>query len=149
MNKQDAIICDIDNTLLDSSIPEYAMDQMTRLFDVKTGFEAFDGLAHKCIKNEWCYRLLYELTNSKTIEVLFITARGDNLRLLTESYLTFDFNWKLFMRQSGDRRPDPIVKEEIIEQLECKYNFILAIDDKEENCAMFKSHGIPVLKVYL
>lgn len=54
----------------------------------------------------------------------------------------------LFLRRSGDRRPDDIVKREIYERLILpEYDVQIALDDRDRVVAMWRSFGITCLQV--
>jgi hypothetical protein len=54
----------------------------------------------------------------------------------------------LFMRSGGDHRKDSVVKEEILlTHILPFYTPILAVDDREAVCEVWRRYNIPVLKV--
>ena len=146
-----AIIVDIDFTLLDSYIPVTLKELGDKYRD--NGGSVWDEFyvnLHLCVKNDWCYILIDQMTLDNDLTVLFITGRNEKVRKQTEKFLKFahKIKYELHMRKEDDNRKDVEVKEEILEELLTKYEVIFAIDDREDNCNLYKSYGIPTLKVW-
>lgn len=145
-----AVIIDIDFTLLDSYIPEMLKEKASKFRD-KGGsiWDEFYVNLHLCVKNPWCYILIDKLTLDNELTILFITGRNEKVRKQTEKFLKFSHkvNYELHMRSQYDERTDVEVKKDILEELTKRYDIIFAIDDKEDNCLLFKSYGIAALKV--
>ena len=60
----------------------------------------------------------------------------------------FDFNFDLYMRGRWDERPDYVIKQEFLNQIQEKYNVVLAVDDNESNCNMYRQNNINTIRVY-
>lgn len=145
-----AIICDIDQCLLDSLQPLLLMESGQRQGLSPTEYwDLFYNNLHLCKRNEWCFELLDKLTVNNDITVLFITGREEKARKVTESFLKFNtnFKYKLFMRPNNNFDNDYEVKKRILEAIMNYYDVIFALDDREDNCQMFRSFGITTLKV--
>ena len=142
-----AIICDIDQCLLDSLQPIMIQERglALGLADDEYWNLFYDNL-HLCKKNAWCYELLNRFAKDD-ITVLFITGRQEKARKQTLSYLDFKFKYKLYMRPNGNIESDAKVKSYILKDLVNDYNILFALDDKEANCQMYRSFGITTLKV--
>lgn len=149
MNKQRAIICDIDECLLDSSQPLMMLQRAQTTTSSTEAWDMFYNNLHLCKRNEWCYELLEKLTTDNNIVVLFITGRAERARKHTEAYLKFKNNlsYQLFMRPDNCFEPDHVVKLEIVNELLNVYDITLALDDRESNCCIYRSLGITTLKV--
>ena len=144
-----AIIIDIDSTLLDSSIP-LALRDKARAEGDDNYWDVFYNNLHLCDRNTWCYNLIDQMTLNNDLTVLFITGRQERARKSTQSFLKFKrkISFELLMRSNNDLREDEEVKFDILSDVMCRYEILFAIDDKESNCEMFKSNGIPTLKVF-
>jgi hypothetical protein len=54
----------------------------------------------------------------------------------------------LIMRQTGDQRPDHVVKEEMYRKhIEPFYDVKLVVDDRDSVCDMWRSLGLPLVQV--
>ena len=145
-----AIICDIDQCLLDSLQPI-----MLKNIAERTGVEPqeywdhFYNNLHLCKRNEWCFELLERFTTNNDITVLFITGREEKARKVTESFFKFknNFKYKLYMRPNNNYDNDSDVKKEILNNIVDDYEILFALDDREDNCQVFRSFGITTLKV--
>jgi len=52
----------------------------------------------------------------------------------------------MHMREEDDRRPDYIIKKEILSGLRVDYDVILAIDDRKQVVDMFREEGVTCLQ---
>ena len=90
-----------------------------------------------------------------TKPVLFATGRPASTRSITEECpryngIDVDFETKLFMRQSGGRRPDAEVKSGILERMgEAGFKPVLVFDERQSVVDMWRSKGIRVGQVAL
>lgn len=87
------------------------------------------------------------------VKVLFVSGREKigNCEEKTRSWISkqFDGKYELFMRNEGDHRPDPIVKEEIYHSsIEPEYNVISVFDDRDRVVDMWRNIGLLVCQVY-
>lgn len=93
-------------------------------------------------------------------QIIFITGRPDRQRELTLSWI-FDAEHKnlpdkvwysvqyfrtdisLYMRETGDRRPSHVVKQELLHQARKDgYNPTMAFEDRESDAAMWRAEGL-------
>ncbi len=81
--------------------------------------------------------------------VLIVTARGEEVRALTETWLVeADIPHEgVWMRAWGDRRRAPIVKAEILAKLRTEYDIVHAYDDDPSVIEMWALHGIPTTTI--
>lgn len=81
--------------------------------------------------------------------VLVVTARDERWRHVTAPWLDAHPipHTELLMRAAGDRRPDAIVKADILAELRTRYDVRLAVDDRPSVVDFWKSAGIPTVTV--
>ena len=146
MDKEKAIVLDIDGVILDSAIIlkeiynlELRGDDMWSYFH-----EHCNSSRVSLIKN------IYPLLDSfkAHIYVILSTARNDKCRKSTEERLhdegfPYDF---LYMRKDGDYRPSTEVKRDHLRQISQKFDIIAFIDDDLSNCQMAEEEGIFALR---
>lgn len=140
------IIFDLDGTLTDARPFDYLLDQSPKLWD-EWNRKTFE---HEIWSElEFKFRLHY-IGGDK---VHIITARADNCRIYTENWLRkhdlAHLHCGLYMRAAGDKRPDFIIKEEIIHFLKqnASIYFDIAYDDRLEVLEMYKRNGIQAIHV--
>lgn len=84
-------------------------------------------------------------------KVIFVSGRKAECRQDTIRWLTTKAGFEspvLFMRDSGDDRPDYIVKNEIYDrEIIPYYNVEFALDDRDQVVRHVRNRGIPVLQV--
>ena len=83
--------------------------------------------------------------------VIICSGRPNNYRLDTEWWFRdvakLLYN-RLLMRAVNDRRPDTVVKAEMLQKLRDEgFNVVLAIDDRPSVLKMWQDNGVPVLAV--
>ena len=141
MDKQKIVLCDIDGTVADISHREHLLKRDSR---GKVNWEAFFSLMEKDSVREHIKAMVYE--SWPECEVIFLTGRPEDYREETEQWLNDNgFTYKeLDMRPYGDRRPDYIVKEEIILTELSKYDIVIALEDREFVINMLRRNKIPV-----
>jgi len=82
--------------------------------------------------------------------VIIITGRDERFRAATETWLkTYNITPQMvLMRQTGDKRKDFVVKEELIRQhLWGQYNIIFALDDRDGVVETYRRLGIATWQV--
>lgn len=86
-----------------------------------------------------------------TIYPLFVSGRPDSCREATRQWISDNvgvYPYRLFMRKTGDTRPDWQVKLDIFDQnVRHKYNVLAAFDDRNQVVDMYRELGITVLQV--
>lgn len=131
-----AIICDIDGTLalLQDRVPH----------DPTTG----EDLLNYPVAN-----ILEVYDNQKVfpVSVILITGREEKYRKTTEDWLKKNgiTNYKaLYLRQTGDRRKDFVVKKEIYEKhMKGKYDVLFVLEDRDQVVKMWREVGLTCLQV--
>lgn len=84
------------------------------------------------------------------LDIIIVSGREDNCRKETEEWLYHNMiPYKaLYMRKSGDKRDDAIVKEEIYKEfIEPEYCVLGVIDDRNKVVRMWEKLGVKVMKV--
>lgn len=83
--------------------------------------------------------------------IIVVTGRDDKWEDLTKGWLEkheipYD---ALYMRKTGDRRPDTVVKKELYESvIKDKYNVMFVLEDRKKVCKMYREElGLTVLQV--
>jgi phosphoglycolate phosphatase-like HAD superfamily hydrolase len=87
---------------------------------------------------------------SKVKPVVFVSGRSDEVREETEDWLERETGLRgpLYMRGRHDRRPDYIVKAELLDRLQADgYRPIMAFDDRDQVVKMWRAKGIPCAQV--
>jgi hypothetical protein len=82
-------------------------------------------------------------------EVIVVSGRPDNYRKVTERWLAehgIEYS-ALYMRRAQDRRPDDIVKREILHKQIGKDRVAFVIDDRASVCRMWRSEGLRTFQV--
>lgn len=101
----------------------------------------------------WDIVWLLRTFHAAGVTILISSGRSEDDRLVTENWLDNVANIsglysKLYMRASKDNRRDDIVKSEILDQMRTDgYNPTMAVDDRDQVVAMFRSRGLRVLQV--
>lgn len=83
-------------------------------------------------------------------KVIFMSGRSEDHRHITRCWLESNYldSNNLFMRKSGDKRSDYIVKKELYEEhIKGKYNVDFVLDDRKQVKRMWVSEGLFVLDV--
>jgi hypothetical protein len=138
MNKRNAVIVDVDGTLVDVSSVRHHVE------GAKRDFDAFHRASLDCPPFTEVIERIQEL-HAEGIEVIVVSGREDRFRRLTDFWLAM---WhvpcdQLVMRSSGDRRADRAVKAEMFQQISQTSQVIEAIDDRKELLDMWRELGVP------
>lgn len=148
MIRKQAIICDLDGTLYDSTARREKY-----LGGEKKDFDKFNAAAKDDLPNKWC-EILISALNVKGYALIFISGREDLYAIETKIWIEKCKNVfrelapiDLFMRKTGDYRPDVVIKEEIYKQhIEPQYQVLFAIDDRKCVVDMWRSLGLVCLQ---
>lgn len=128
-------ICDLDGTICDSNGIRSPYDYS------KVGLDKPIKPVIEVIKH-----LLVRWSNG----FLFVSGRDDSCREDTTNWL---FKWVgkdwegLFMRKTGDHRPDYIVKREILEDIATRWCPVVVFDDRSSVVRMWRASGLTCLQV--
>lgn len=100
--------------------------------------------------NMWCVELIYRMY--PFLKLIFVSGREECFRSVTRDKLIEwlspigIYNYEIFMRPTGDYRPDTKIKLEIYEnEIKEKYKILFAIDDRKKIVDLWRSLGITCL----
>lgn len=93
---------------------------------------------------------LVQVLEESGYDIVFVTGRSTECRQATIDWL--DANvvraYALYMRQEGDRRPDEVVKLELLAKLrEDGYEPVAAFEDRSRVVAAWRDAGLPCFQV--
>lgn len=146
--KMNAIIVDLDGTLIDNAHKYYECISHKNEFDFRKFME-------NTIDDKPCEGIL-EIVNSLWYSpkaVIFLTARHEDYRDVTIKWLNTHIqhekisHYNLYMRNEDENVPDSDSKRKNLFKILEDYNVLLAIDDRQENIEMFRSLGIKTMWV--
>lgn len=124
-----AVICDMDGTLA-----------------LLNGRNPYDtGRCEEDILNPAVHIILSAYSN----EIIIVSGREDRFKNQTENWLK-KHNIKysqIFMRYSGDRRSDDVIKREIFySKISGRYHIDYVLDDRLSVCKLWHSLGLPLFR---
>lgn len=140
--KPNAVIFDIDGTLADCRHRLHHIKKKPPDWD--SFFAAVgDDTPHKDVTS-----LLKNLQEGS--EILLVSGRPERTRAATELWLNLHL-WPsrhrhLFMRPDDDRRPDHVVKEEILHRIRETWDVWLVVDDRPQVVEMWRRNGLTCLQ---
>lgn len=82
--------------------------------------------------------------------IVLVSGRSDQCREHTEIWLAWQGldGLPLYMRREGDRRPDHLVKADLLDKLRADgFQPIMAFDDRNQVVEMWRAAGIPCAQV--
>jgi predicted kinase len=135
---------------------DYHNDKKTAIFDMDGTLALMNGRSpyeyHKCdtdlVNEKVAY--MFRLLRRDGWHLVIFTGREDSCRQKTKSWLVEnDLSPDLlFMRKTRDRRPDSIVKKEMLNQVEKKgLDAIMAFDDRDSVIKLWRQNGIIAYQV--
>ncbi len=143
--KLDAIYCDLDGTLCDTSWRQHHVQPPE---GQKKNWPAFfDGIAKDPV-NEPVMQCLCVMNNY--YDIVYCSGRNNKYKEASQNWL--DFNGapagNLYMRQDNDSRPDFIVKEILLDfEVLTRYNILFCLDDRNQVVEMLRRRGLTVFQV--
>ena len=132
-----AIICDIDGTLADTSHRKHHLEKKPKDWDSWNSMMEYDQPIYPVIQT---VRLM-SLYNT----VILCTGRQEKHRYETIVWLArHNVKWHLLhMRKTGDYRDDTVVKEEMLDSiLSQNYQVSVVIDDRQKVVNMWRRRGL-------
>jgi hypothetical protein len=150
-----AIICDIDGVLANSSHRNYLIEDEDKRKDPKVWSEFFERMVNDEV-NEWCREILTRF--SETHSIILMTARPEVYRGYTEQWLLannlqYDM---LIMRDDCHRIQEPgykgfepdwqLKKRFFEEEIEGKYKVLFVLEYRKSVVAMWRELGLTVLQ---
>lgn len=132
---QNAIICDLDGTLA-----------------LLNGRNPYD--ASRCDETDTLNSPVGETVMAyykMGYKILFCSGREDKYHDQTVRFIKNNLpevEYSLFMRRSGDKRKDSIIKDQIYkENIEGKYNVFFVLDDRDSVCEYWRSRALTCFQV--
>ena len=145
--KLEAIVVDLDGTL-------YNCDERRKKYlDIPSkDFEGFNAAAIHDEPHVWCAELVQAMKDA-AFEIIFVSGREDAWRADTEKWLKKNlnlhpngFHYHLYMRPTGDRRPDHEVKTGIFHQfIDPRFRVLFCVDDRSSVVRSWRALGLTVL----
>ncbi|MGA5654705.1 HAD family acid phosphatase [Rahnella contaminans] len=90
--------------------------------------------------------MLYKLLESQNeYTMIIVSGRPDKYKVESIDWLEkHGIHYKfLYMRKSGDRRPDYLIKEEVLDEIILKgFEVFLSVDDRNSVVQMWRKRGI-------
>lgn len=140
--EQEEVICDIDGTLADLT---------HRLSYIQQEPKDWNGFFERVFEDTPREEIIQQLTDewAKNKRLIMVSGRPERTRKWTEKWLRDKYIpfHVLFMRQDGDRRPDNLVKQDILKNYFNKDKVKLVIDDRPQVIRMWREHGLEVIDV--
>ena len=136
------VIVDLDGTLA---------DVRHRLHHIAKGrqkdWPAFFAAMHLDPVNDW-YHLLVRLLHREGLRIAIVSGRPDDYAMEIREWLRahavpFD---ALYLRKSGDFRPDTIVKKELLDAHFRKEDVLFVLDDRQSVVDMWLREGLVCLQ---
>lgn len=135
------ILCDIDGTLADISHRLHHVEKEPK--DWKSFFSEIGGDSLRLDTAS-----IIRQFESAGYSVIFVTARPEDYREATRNFLTeYGFFSPLFMRRSGDKREDSVVKLDMYNRYFKQYPVHKVIDDRPKVIRMWREQGLEVIDV--
>lgn len=139
------VLCDIDGTIADCT-----HRQMYVQGDGQKDWKNFFALMDEDTPIESTLKLVMEY-KEKGHDIILLTARPEDYREMTEEWVARHTDidpLTIIMRNSGDKRPDSEVKQQMFElYFKDKYPIETMIDDRPVVIRMWESIGVPVIDV--
>jgi hypothetical protein len=135
------IICDIDGTIADCS---------HRLKYIQQAPKDWDRFHSQCIDDAPIEHVIEIVRHLGSIyDIIYCTGRPDSSRGSTIDWL----RWHklpfgvLFMRKTGDCRPDTVVKLEMLKEVQAMGPVVIALEDRASVVKMWRGNGIHCFQV--
>ena len=142
-SKQKAIIVDLDGTIADDLWRRHLYRRPNVDWDEINAMCKFDQAF------KWAQEIVHAM-HAQGYHIIFLTARNDTARSVTESWLNAHVNVtnsSLIMRSEGDRREDWITKEDLYNRLVLpQYEVLFCLDDKQSVTDMWRRIGLTCLQ---
>lgn len=137
------ILFDIDGTLADTEHRRYLLRGNSPNWD------KFNNLMGEDKPNIPIVKLYNTLWDSGEYNIVLISGRSEEFRLVTESWLTWNsipFS-DLLMRPLNDDRADEEIKKAILSQLiKDNHKILFVVDDRKKVVDMWRQNGVTCLQ---
>jgi phosphoglycolate phosphatase-like HAD superfamily hydrolase len=136
------IIVDLDGTLADVRHRLHHIQSKGR----KDWDRFFEGMPDDPV-NDWCLQLLKAMAK-EGYEIAVVSGRPDTyLDQVKEWLARYEVPYhRLYLRGGGDRRPDTIVKREILHRHFEKKDILFVVDDRTSVVAMWREENLVCLQ---
>ena len=147
MGLPEAIICDLDSTLCDISNRAKYADA--------GDWDKFHEDVTKDTPNDWCVKILDAMQQvNPSLQVLFVTARPEELRAQTSAWLQKNLPIYVFANSDLYMKPDDHETRNATEykrhvyqdSIKDNYNVLFALEDANSVVAMYRAEGLTVLQ---
>lgn len=139
MSKRPCIIFDLDGTVCN-------VDHRRKYVATKPrNWDAWNKGIKNDTPNEAVKFLYHTIQKSHPeVDILIVTGRSDDYRQETIDWMKkHEFSYKnLYMRKEKDYRDDSVVKGEIADEIEKKYDILFVFDDRKRVVDMWEKRGI-------
>lgn len=134
----------------DSNLPRALVVDLDGTLAIHRGRSPYEF--ERCGEDEVNLPVLSVLQRFKSTHALiFLSGRDDSCRELTENWLLYKANIRvdrLYMRATGDKRKDSLVKFDIYETfIKDKFHVDFVMDDRDQVVHMWRNLGIPTFQV--
>lgn len=136
------VICDLDGTLCDI---EHRLRYANA--DIKDWKSFFAEISNDTLRRDVSDKVSAVLTQDVGIRLIFVSARPEDYRAVTEKWLADNFYYNytaLIMREKGDKRPDTEVKSDIYDKYLKDLNIVKVFDDRPSVIRMWREKGLDV-----
>lgn len=135
------IIFDVDGTLANCSGRQHYLEGDTKNWKLFFQHAEHDEPIAEMIQ------LLQTLHESRKYRIFLCTGRGEEIRVLTEKWLTFHNipYERLMMRRPQDRRQDALVKEDMLREIGVQ-QVLFVVDDRKQAVDMWRKNGVLCLQ---
>lgn len=138
----DGTLCDVTDAL--ALMPAAEVRQSRDL----ASWDAYHDATADCPPHPWVHALA-RIEAEMGHAVIVVTARDERWRDVTAGWLErYPIpHTELLMRGPGDKRPDAVVKADILADLRTRYDVRLAVDDRPSVVEFWKAAGVPTVTV--
>ena len=150
---KNVIICDIDGTIADLRHRLHYIQNPDGTKKAKPDWDSF----HAACVDDKPFLDVMQVVNTlyrDDCALYFLSGRNDVVREQTVEWLKnhrfyLDYSYtELFMRKAGDRRPDTVIKLEMMKELGfTPYDVLCIFDDRQCVVDMWRENGYRVMQV--
>jgi len=156
---KNVILCDIDGTIADVRHRLHYIQNPDGSKKAKPDWDAFHAACVDDPPFEDVIRVVDALRLGScgcahgSLQLHFVSGRNEVVREQTiqwlwKNFIDYEFYASLTMRKAGDRRPDTVIKLEMVRELGFTPDDVLCIfDDRQSVVDMWRENGYRVLQV--
>lgn len=155
VGRPDAVLVDMDGTLVDVSGIRYFVDATSDYVKARGGDKDFTSF-HQASRHAPAIQqaLDFCMRHHAAGKVIVVgTARAAMHYGVSEGWLNdyllpiCPYDGPIMFRQDGDRRTDVVIKREMKRYLDGHYNIVAACDDNPPICDLWAELGIPEIEI--